>query len=290
MSLLASPRDTDADPDVQIVRRVPGSAELHPRRHSRRRRTIFLILAWGTPIALFLIWELTARSGAIDVRFFPAPSTIWTSGVRAIGSGVLLDAIVATVQKLVIGYLIGVAIGVLLGLILGMSWIVRAALENMLVALYTLPKLALFPVFLLIFGFGDAPQIVLVAVSVFFVVVLSTTTAVGSVEQGYRDAASVLGANRLQLMRHVVVPAALPGIATAVRLAAGIGMLVVVGIEMVSGSNGLGYLIYQRSQVFDPGTMYAAVICAGLIGVAFTGLVTLALRFIVPQYRTRARR
>jgi ABC-type nitrate/sulfonate/bicarbonate transport system permease component len=274
----------------ELVRRIPGSAELAPGRHARRRRTVTLTLAWATPVVIVAVWELAARFGTLDTRFFPAPSTIWQAGVQSIEGGVMTEAMVATVRKLLIGYGIGVVAGVALGVLLGLSWIARAALEHTLVALYTLPKLALFPVFLLIFGLGSLPQIVLVAVSVFFIVVLASTTAVISVEQGYRDAAAVLGAKRTQLLRHVILPAALPAIATSIRLTAGIAILVIVGIEMVSGDSGLGYLIFQRSQVFDPGTMYAGVIIAGVIGVAFTGLVTLALKFVVPQQRPRLRR
>jgi ABC-type nitrate/sulfonate/bicarbonate transport system permease component len=111
-----------------------------------------------------------------------------------------------------------------------------------------------------------------------------------SVEQGYRDAAAVFGAKRTQLLRHVIVPAALPAVATSIRLTAGIAILVIVGIEMISGDSGLGYLIFQRSQVFDPATMYAGVIIAGIIGVAFTGLVSVALKFTIPQQRPRLRR
>lgn len=269
------------------LRRTPGSAELHPRRSARRRRVATLVLAWGTPLLLVVLWEVSARSGRLDTRFFPAPDTIWRAGVASFRTGVMPAALGDTISKLLIGYGGGVAAGVALGLLLGMSWVARAALEHTLVAFYTLPKLALFPVFLLVFGLGGLPQIMLVAVTVFFIVVLATTSAVISVEQGYRDAATVFGANRRQLLRHVVVPAALPAVATSIRLTAGIAILVCVGIEMVSGSSGLGYLIFQRSQVFDPATMYAGVIVAGLLGVGFTGVVGLLLRVIVP-WRTRA--
>jgi ABC-type nitrate/sulfonate/bicarbonate transport system permease component len=275
---------------IETVRRVPGPAEVDPRRHAFRRRLVSIVLAWGTPVLLFVLWEVAARSNWIDTRFFPAPSTIWHSGVASIRDGVMVDAMVDTVRKLVIGYVAGVVAGIALGLLLGMSWVARAALENTLVALYTLPKLALFPLFLLVFGLGGTPQIVLVAVTVFFIVVLATTTAVTSVEQGYRDAAAVLGANRFKLLRHVIIPAAMPAIATAARLTAGIAILVIVGIEMISGSSGLGYLIFQRSQVFDPGTMYAGVILAGVIGVIFTGAVSVGIKFFIPQQRPQLRR
>ncbi|MEV6349198.1 ABC transporter permease [Actinoplanes sp. NPDC051851] len=265
----------------ETVRRAPGLAELHPGRFARRRRIATFALAWGTPVLLIALWESSARVGRLDTRFFPAPDTILHAGIDAFRTGVMTTAITDTLHKLLLGYAGGVLAGITIGLLLGMSWMARAALEHTLVALYTLPKLALFPVFLLIFGLGGLPQIMLVGVTVFFIVVLAATTAVLSVEQGYRDAAAVFGARRGQMLRHVIIPAAMPAVATAIRLTAGIAILVIVGIEMVSGDTGLGYLIFQRSQVFDPATMYAGVIVAGLLGVSFTGLVSLSLRFVV---------
>lgn len=288
MSTLLTSRDKVSGQIV--VRREPGAAELDVRRYARRHRAVTLALAWGTPVSLVLVWQLAAGSHWIDTRFFPAPSTIWSAGVDGVRNGVLTSAALSTIRTLIEGYLLGVVSGVAVGVLLGMSWIARAALEHTLVALYTLPKLALFPVFLLIFGIGSTPQMVLVAVSVFFIVLLASTTAVTSVEQGYRDAAAVFGANRLQMLRHVIIPGALPAIATAIRLTAGIAILVIIGIEMVSGDAGLGYLIFQREEVFDPATMYAAVISGGIIGVTFTGIVTVLLKFAIPQQRPRLRR
>ncbi|HEX3618057.1 MAG TPA: ABC transporter permease [Solirubrobacteraceae bacterium] len=280
-------RDSGA---VVTVTRAPAAVDVDPTRYARRRRAVGTVLAWGTPVLLILLWQIAASSGWIDVRFFPAPATVWKAGVAAFGNGTMTSAAEATIAKLLIGYGIGVIAGVALGLLLGLSWIARSSLEYTLIALYTLPKLALFPAFLLIFGIGWTPQVVLVGVSVFFIIVLATMTAVVSVEAGYRDAATVFGANRAQLLRHVILPAAMPAIGTAIRLTAGIGILVIVGIEMVSGSSGLGYLIFERAQVFDPATMYAGVIVAGLIGVIFTALVTLLLRCAIPQQRPRLRR
>ena len=158
-----------------VLRRTPGAAERHPRRFVRRRRVISIVLAWGTPVLLFALWQWAAASHIIDTRFFPAPSRIWHAGINGVRDGVLTDAVGDSVKKLLVGYVIGVLGGVAIGVLLGLSWIARAALENTLIALYTLPKLALYPAFLLIFGLGSMPQIVLVGVTVFFIVVLATT-------------------------------------------------------------------------------------------------------------------
>ncbi|WP_305093272.1 ABC transporter permease [Prescottella sp. R16] len=288
--MIVAPTMTRPSPNpVHVVQRVPGRSEKDPVGHARRRRILQLTLAVGTPVLIFTVWEVFARTGLLDTRFFPAPSTIWSAGVESLRDGVMVQAVIDTTEKMVLGYVIGVIGGVLVGLLLGMSWIARSALDTTMVALYTLPKLALYPVFLLIFGLGSLPQIVLVAVSVFFIVAMSTTAAVVGIEQGYLDAADVFGASRLQRTRHVVIPGSMPAIGTALRLCAGIAILVVVGIEMIGGGTGLGYLIFQRSQVFDPATMYAGVIIAGLLGVLFTTIVTGLTRLALPHLRARRR-
>lgn len=266
----------------RTITRRPGRAETDPVGHARRRNLLRLGLAWGTPVALLLAWQVAADTGALDTRFFPAPTAIWAAGVESASEGVLGAAVMATLVKVVIGFGVGVLGGLAVGVLLGTSWIARAALEPVMIGLYTVPKLALFPVLLLIFGLGDRPQVVLVAISVFFVMAISTTAAVRGVSAGHREAAQVCGVSRVQMLRHVLLPGAMPAISTALRLSAGIAVLVVVAVELVSAGTGLGSLIFTRWQIFDPETMYAGVVVAGALGVTFTGLVSAGARRLCP--------
>lgn len=270
------PRSADRPaPDVAgaTVRR-PGRAEVDPRRHQRRRRLTDQALSWGTPLALCLLWQLAATRAWIDVRYFPAPSTIWHAQVDSFDDGSMLDALGVTTRKLVIGFLAGTVAGWLVGALIGSVRVARAALEPLLIALYTIPKLAIFPIFLLVFGLGETPHIVMVAVSVFFVVVIGVSGAIRSIDQGYIDAARAFDATAWQRLRHVIVPAALPAVASSLRVAAGTAVLVVVGLELVTGGKGLGFLIWNSWNLFLPARMYAGAIVASLLGLAFTLIVT----------------
>lgn len=116
----------------------------------------------------------------------------------------------ATLRRVLAGYAVGTVSGYLLGLLMGSLPLVRAALEPLLDALYVVPKLALLPVFLNMFGLGEGPQVALVAATVFFFVWISTMAAVLAIPSGHRDAGQVFGASAWQMFRHVLLPASCP--------------------------------------------------------------------------------
>jgi ABC-type nitrate/sulfonate/bicarbonate transport system permease component len=231
---------------------------------------------------LFVCWELAVRADMLDSTFFPAPSTIWSEGVESVRLGILQDAIVVSARKVLIGYFLGVITGLIVGLGLGMSRTARAALEPLLVAFYVIPKLAILPVLLLIFGLSETPQIILIGMTVFFVVAIPTIAGVRDIAPGYLDAARSFEATRWQLFRHVVLPGSMPAIGTALRLGAGMSVLVMVGAELLQGGKGLGYLIWNSWQIFIPARMYAGIVVVAVLGVLFTGIVTVIVRILVP--------
>jgi sulfonate transport system permease protein len=182
------------------------------------------------------------------------------------------------------GYFWGALFGLVLGVWMGMSRLTRAALEPLLAAMYTVPKLALIGVFLLILGFDEKPVIAVIGLTVFFFVWIQTMTAVMSVPSGYRDAAISFGATKWQLFRQVLLPGSLPQIFIGLRVAAGVTVLTVIGVEFVfaPGNQGLGYRINTARQILDPGQMYVAIVIAALLGVLFTWLVRRSGRMLAP--------
>lgn len=267
--------------DGQTVRR-PGPAELHPRHFQTRRRRIDALLSWGVPILIFAVWEVTGQLGVLDTRFFPPPSTIWDAAVASVRDGSLTSAIVVSARKVVIGFILGTLTGVAVGIALGISRVLRAALEPLIVALYTVPKLSLLPVLLLIFGLGELPQILLIAISVFFLISISTVAAMVAVPGPYLETAHSFQATRMQTFRHVQLPASLPAIGTAMRLSAGMSVLVMVGIEFLLGGEGLGNLIWSSWTLFLPERMYVGIVVVGVFGLVFTNVVTYVARRSAP--------
>jgi sulfonate transport system permease protein len=182
------------------------------------------------------------------------------------------------------GFFWGSVVGLAFGVVMGMSRTIRAALDPTLSALYTVPKLALIGIFLIILGFGERPVITVIALTVFFFVWIQSMAAVMTVAEGYREAARSLGANRWQLFRHVILPASLPQIFVGLRVAAGVTVLTMIGVEFVfaPGSQGLGYRINNARTIFDLKQMYYGVVLAALLGVIFTWIVRIIGRALSP--------
>jgi ABC-type nitrate/sulfonate/bicarbonate transport system permease component len=264
-----------------VLRRRPGPAETNPRAFQRRRRTTEIMLAFEVPILLIGLWQVAADQGWINTLFFPAPSTIFTAGRHLIESGELATAVWVTTKRTLWGLFLGVLSGVFFGLLMGMFRVIRVALEPLLSALYTVPKLALLPMLLLIFGIGDTPIILLIAITVFFFMWISTMTAFLSVPDGYREAAYTFNASQFQLFRHVLFPASLPDMFVGLRLSAGVSVLVVVAVEFLESSNGIGHLIWGSWEIFQADKMYVGIFVVALMGLVATwgvrGLSRLAM-------------
>ncbi|MET8469589.1 ABC transporter permease [Streptomyces sp. NPDC006422] len=271
---------TEAGQDLLV--RAPGPEELHPTRARRRRRALELSLAIAVPVVLILLWQLAASQSWIDERVYPAPSTILADGWQRAADGELWPDVWATLKRVLAGYVIGTVSGYLLGLLMGSISLVRAALEPLLDALYVVPKLALLPIFLNMFGLGEGPQIALVAATVFFFVWISTMAAVISVPTGHRDAGQVFGASPWQMFRHVLLPASLPAVLVGARIAAGVAVLVIVASEQIAANDGLGHLIFDARALFQNDVMFVGIVCVAVLGVLFSELVRLAGRFLTP--------
>lgn len=255
------------------------------RRRARSLRRRDLLLAIATPIVLLAAWEAAARGGLLDARLFTPPSAIATRGWDMIESGELWHHIGATVARLMVGFIIGAVVGIAAGLLMGVWRPLRAALEPTFTALYALPKIAILPLLLLIFGLTETPKVLSVAISVFFVVQINTLAGILQVDSRILEAARAYHATGWKLFRFVLLPGALPSIMTGLRVSAGMAVIVITAVEFVASNSGLGYLIWNSWQLFQPQTMFVGLIVVCLIGAAITGLVILLERALVPWRR-----
>lgn len=241
-----------------------------------------------SPILLLLLWEAFGRVGVLDGRFFPAPSAIAGSFPPLLRSGELLDHTMTSLGRIAIGFLIGAVPGLLLGIVMGLSRFVRAALNPMVGALYPIPKTAILPLLLLIFGTGEASKYATVAIGVFFLVLLNTIAGVLSIEPVYLDVGRNFGASGLQVFRTIALPGALPLIFTGIRLGWGTALILIVVAEIFAARSGLGYFINNMYQTFQVEKMYAGLIVMSVIGyVSFLVLDELQ-RWLIPWRGSRA--
>jgi NitT/TauT family transport system permease protein len=223
-------------------------------------------LAVGTPLLLVALWEAAVRTGLLDARFFPPPSLVLSTLARLIADGTVVQHTVVTVGRVLAGFALGTAGGLAAGLLLGTIAPLRAALEPTISALYVIPKVAILPLVMLIFGLGEASKIAIVAIATFFIVVINTTAAVVNIEPLYIEAGRAFGARRAALFRHVVLPGALPMIVTGLRLALGTALIVVIAAEFVATQEGIGFFIWHAWNTLRPEEMFAGFIVIAALG------------------------
>lgn len=266
----------------QMLRWEPTAADRDPVGHARRWRAVRLVLGIGFPLALLALWQAAAVNGWISRFDYPAPTDIVREFVD--NQDAWWASIRTSLSRLLWGYLWGVIAGVSVGVLLATSRIARATLEPTLNAFYTVPKLALIGILLIVLGFDNKPIITVIAVTVFFFVWIQTQSAVESVGASYREAARSFGAGRWQHFRHVLLPASLPLIFVGLRVAGGVAVLTLIGAEFVftPDSDGIGYRINNARQILDPPQAYVGLVIAGVLGVLVTFVIGLLGRLASP--------
>ncbi len=165
-----------------------------------RRRSFELGITLLAPLLLLALWEGLSRSAVIDPRFWPAPSSLWQTSVDLLRDGTLAANVRVSLVRIGIGFTLGAIPAVVLGLAMGLFWPVRVFLMPIAAAIYAVPKIALLPLVFLVFGLGEMSKYVMVAISVFFLVMLNTMAGVLAIDPAYRDVAKNFGASPVNLV------------------------------------------------------------------------------------------
>lgn len=249
---------------------------------SRRRRAIELALTLLGPILLLVTWESLSRVGVLDPRFWPPPSSLWSTAVDLTLDGSLLANVRVSLVRILVGFALGAVPAVVLGLLMGLSWPVRVALMPIAAAIYAIPKIAIVPLILLIFGVGEAGKYVIVALSIFFLVLLNTMAGVLAIDRSFHDVARNFGAGPFELFRTVALPGALPSIFTGLRLGLGFSLIVIVGTEFIAAREGIGRFIYDSYQILAINKMFIGLVVTGIMGWLLTLSVDLVERLVIP--------
>lgn len=268
---------TGADRPPQTGARSPVQVTLLPDKQRRvvTERTIERVLRVVAPLVAVALWEVLVRLGLLDSRFFPAPSSLGPAFLDVVEDGTLLDHVTATISRLLGGFAAGAVPGVAIGLAMGVSRWVRYALQPLFSALYPIPKIAIFPLLILIFGLGESSKIMVVALGVFFIVLFNTSSGVIAVPRTLRDAGRNFGARGFFEFRTIALPGALPHIFTGLRLGMGTAMLVLVSAEFVGAQSGLGYMIWQSWQVFRIENLFIGLTAVAVIGYVMIQVIEL---------------
>lgn len=218
-------------------------------------------------------WEFWPASR--QVRFWLSnPSAILGTLWGWIVDGSLWGHLGATLTVMMAGYAVGCAAGIALGLIFGFLPRAYRVLSPFVAAFYALPKIALAPLFIILLGIGMASKVALVAITVFFLLLINTIDGIRDVDRELIQALRIMGASRQEVMRKVLLPSALPWILTGARIAVRYAFTSTLLAELIAANRGLGFLIEFNSGNFNATGSYAAIVVLVIFSVALTELIT----------------
>jgi ABC-type nitrate/sulfonate/bicarbonate transport system permease component len=235
-----------------------------------------------TPLLLIVAWEAAGDFGLIDIRFFPPPSRIAHQVGVLLASGELVSNTLASLRRLALGMLLGGVPALLLGLSMGISRPLRAAVNPLISATYPVPKSAILPLVLLIFGLGETSKVVMVALGAFYPIVINTVVGVVNLDRIYLDVGHNFRAGKWQVFRTIALPGALPSIMAGIKLAAGMGLILIAISEMVAADDGIGFMIWNAWQVLTVDTMYVGLLVIAILGFVFSILLDEIERWLIP--------
>ncbi|QQE78652.1 ABC transporter permease [Alicyclobacillus sp. SO9] len=256
---------TESGHAIKVVGTDVEKVKIGMTENQRRR-----VLAVVSPIILLVIWQFLSQFHLIDTRFFPTPTSIIAKGISDIQTGQLQHDLVVSLYRIFWGFIGGAVPGVIIGVSMGLFPIVRAIFDPVVSATYPIPKLALLPLIMLIFGLGNLEKIMIILLGVVFPVLINSAAGVLNLEKAYMDVAKNFGASRWNYYKTVAIPGSLPMIFTGLKLGSGMALLLIVAAEMEGSTAGIGYRIWTSYDVFDIRDMFVYFILMSLLGYIFS--------------------
>ncbi len=251
--------------------------------HEARRQHLYRILQVLVGVAIFGAWEL-ASGTLIDPFFISSPVAVAGRLYTWAVNGDLVRHLSITLYAMIWGFTLGSLIGFAMGFLFARYEAVSTVFDPYITALYSIPKIALAPLFIMWFGIGIESKIALSAVIVFFLVFLNTYAGVRDVNQIFVHSARIMGANEWQLLRIVITPSAAAWVLTGLKVSIPYALIGAVVGEFMSSNRGIGFLIAQASALFDTASVFA-----GLVILAVTGGLMNAILKRVERHALRWR-
>jgi sulfonate transport system permease protein len=253
-------------------RRRPGTRAWRALWRSRWMRL-------AGPLALLVAWQLAVTVGGVSPATLPSPESVASAGWEMLRDGTLSDALLVSLRRVALGLLIGVGAGTALGLIAGLFRVGERVIDPSVHMFRTMPALALVPLFILWFGINETPKVLLVAFAVTFPVYLNLYAGIRNIDQRLVEAGSVFGLSRWGLIRHVVLPGALPSWLVGLRFSLGIAWIVLVASEQINATAGIGYLMTTAQALLQTDVIFVGLLVYSLLGLLSDVIVRLLERW-----------
>ena len=231
---------------------------------------------------LFLLWEGAVHLTGIKEYLLPPPSKVWAEFLKRYDT--VMDAALVTTQEIIAGYLLAIVVSIPLALAVAYSRFVETAIYPVVVFLQIIPKIAIAPLFIIWFGFGFTPKLLLVFLLSFFPIVVASIAGFKSVDPEVMDFARTTGAGGWKMFLKIRLPQALPDIFTGLKVGAALSATAAVVAEFVASDRGLGYLLLQYNGNLETPMVFAIVILLSLIGLAIYYAVEIIERITIPWH------
>lgn len=234
------------------------------------------------PGLLLIAWILITKLGDISPILLPKPEAVLKDAIFYTKSGEIFIHIKASLFRYFIGFTAGSVTGIVAGIMIGWFGWLEDLLAGVINFVRSIPKTALAPLIIVWLGFGDLPKILLIGLAAFFYTVIPTIEGVENVDNLLIKSARSMGAGNYQILFTVILPAALPSIYAGIRIAATSSFVILVFVEIISGNNGLGFLLEDSRESLNTSTMVLTLIVVGVLGFWVDGFVRCSEKIIMP--------
>jgi sulfonate transport system permease protein len=237
------------------------------------------------PLAFLGAWQFAVSALGVSQLTLSSPSSVASTGWSMLRDGTLLDALTISLQRVLLGLAIGVPIGAGLALLSGLFRVGERLLDPLVQMLRTMPALALVPLFILWFGIGEQPKVLLVAQAVAFPIYINLHAGIRGVDGRLVEAGRVFGLNRRQLIRQVVLPGALPSFLVGLRFSLGIAWIVLVASEQINATSGLGFMMLNAQNLLQTDVIFVGLLVYSLLGLSSDLIVRSLERWLLAWRR-----
>jgi len=247
-------------------------ANQSPRGRAGRRLSASA-LRLASPLAIVLIWQIASMTGLLSPRILAGPSEIIATAGRLIASGELINGLVVSFLRVLAGFSIALVIGIVLALVSGLSRWGEIIVDPPIQMLKAMPFLGLLPLFILWFGIGEAPKIGLVAFGAIFPIYLTLHGGIRGIDKKLIEAGQTLELGTAGVIRHIVIPGALPSLLVGVRYGLSVAWLSLVVGEQINASSGIGYIITYARDFLQTDVIVVCLLVYAIMGLLTDGLV-----------------
>jgi sulfonate transport system permease protein len=260
---------------------APAVGAIRAGQPGRRRGAAALRLI--SPLAVLGLWQLVSELGLVSTQKLPPPSQVWSTAISLITTdqpayGTLQDAMLVSLERVAIGFAIGGSIGLLLAIAAGLSRFGENAVDPLMQMLRTLPLFGLIPVFIVWFGIGEGPKIILIAIGAAVPLYLNAYAGIRNVDPKLGELAQVLHLSRREVITQIVLPGAMPQILVGLRQSLGVAWLALVVAEQINANAGLGFMISQATQFLRNDVIIVALLVYCILGLLTDWLVRILER------------